>query len=134
MDNKADVGVTEKTDVVVVKAKPVRRIYKGAGRTIHKIPLSILEDPQINEAIAALPQNYNFEIHKTIWRARELKAKRVALQMPEGDIHFKLFLMTVLTTNTFLLPFAGLLMFSLIISDIIERFTDADTVIMGDVS
>lgn len=30
--------------------------------------------------------------------------------------------------------FAGLLMFSLIISDIIERFTEADTVIMGDVS
>lgn len=29
---------------------------------------------------------------------------------------------------------AGLLLFSLIISDIIERFTDADTVIMGDVS
>lgn len=28
----------------------------------------------------------------------------------------------------------GLLLFSLIISDIIERFTEADTVIMGDVS
>lgn len=69
---------------VVVKAKPVRRVFKGATRTINKIPQEILNDPQINEAISALPQNYNFEIHKTIWRVRELKAKRVALQMPEG--------------------------------------------------
>lgn len=74
----------EKTDVVIVKAKPTRRVYKGAGRTIHKIPQSILEDPALNEAIAALPKNYNFEIHKTIWKVRESKAKRVALQLPEG--------------------------------------------------
>lgn len=96
--------------VVVVKAKP-KRVFKGTTRTINKIPPSILEDPEINDAIAALPKNYNFEIHKTIWRVREMKAKRVALQLPEG-----------------------LLIFSLIISDIIERFTEADTVIMGDVS
>lgn len=76
---------TESTDVVIVKAKPIRRIYKGAGRTINKIPPSILNDPEINEAISALPQNYNFELHKTIWRIRELKAKRVALQLPEGE-------------------------------------------------
>lgn len=76
------------TDVVIVKAKPVRRVYKGTGRsrTINKIPQSILDDPEINEAIKALPKNYNFEIHKTIWRVRDLKAKRVALQMPEGNI------------------------------------------------
>lgn len=77
--------MSDKTDVVIVKAKPARRIYKGAGRTINKIPPSILNDPEINEAISALPQNYNFELHKTIWRVRELKAKRVALQLPEGS-------------------------------------------------
>lgn len=76
---------TAESNVVVVKAKPVRRVYKGNKRTIHKIPQSILDDPEINDAIAVLPQNYNFEIHKTIWRAREMKAKRIALQMPEGD-------------------------------------------------
>lgn len=77
---------TEQTDVVIVKAKPVRKVYKGTvrSRTIHKIPQSILEDPELNAAIEALPKNYNFEIHKTIWRVRELKAKRVALQLPEG--------------------------------------------------
>lgn len=73
------------SNVVVVKAKPVRRVYKGAARIIHKIPQSLLDDPALNEAIAVLPQNYNFEIHKTIWRAREMKAKRIALQMPEGQ-------------------------------------------------
>lgn len=81
-------NTTESTDVVIVKAKPIRRIYKGAGRTINKIPPSILNDPEINEAISALPQNYNFELHKTIWRIRELKAKRVALQLPEGEKFF----------------------------------------------
>lgn len=86
MGDNSNTDSTEKTDVVVVKAKPVRRVYKGTGRarTINKIPQSILDDPQINEAIEALPNNYNFEIHKTIWRVRELKAKRVALQLPEG--------------------------------------------------
>lgn len=100
-------------EVQVVKAKPVRKVIKGAGaaRSVNRIPVEILNDSQLNEAIAALPSNYNFEIHKTIWRTRELKAKRVALQMPEG-----------------------LLIFSSVIAEIVERFTDADTVIMGDVT
>lgn len=72
-------------EVVVVKAKP-RRVFKGVTRTINKIPQNILEDPLINDAISVLPQNYNFELHKTIWRIRDMKAKRVALQMPEGTI------------------------------------------------
>lgn len=71
-------------EVVIVKAKPVRRVFKGVTRTINKIPQSIIDDPEINAAISVLPPNYNFEIHKTIWRTREMKAKRVALQMPEG--------------------------------------------------
>lgn len=94
--------------VVVVKAKPTRKIFKGATKTINKIPNSILNDEQLNKAISALPSNYNFEIHKTIHKIRETKAKRIALQMPEG-----------------------LLMFACPISDIIQKFTDADTIIMG---
>ncbi|GAB0086289.1 2-(3-amino-3-carboxypropyl)histidine synthase subunit 1 [Sergentomyia squamirostris] len=98
--------------VVVVKAKPVRKIFKPAAvRTLNKIPQEILTNSQLNAAIEALPKNYNFEIHKTIWRVRETKAKRVALQLPEG-----------------------LLVFSLVLCDIIERFTEADVVIMGDVT
>lgn len=80
---------TPTTDMVgssalVVKAKPIRKVFKGTPRTNNKIPQELLNDPILNDAIAALPSNYNFEIHKTIWRAREMKATRIALQMPEG--------------------------------------------------
>lgn len=108
-----DVDKDEKKDedlAVVVKAKPVRKVVKGPVR-LNKIPQEILNDPNINEAIKKLPENYNFEIHKTIWRIRESKAKRVALQMPEG-----------------------LLIFACRISNIIEAFTDAEVIIMGDVT
>lgn len=94
---------------IVVHAKP-KKVFKPKAR-LNRIPLELLENVELNNAISRLPSNYNFEIHKTIWRARELNAKRVALQMPEG-----------------------LLMYSLVIADIIERFTSADTVIMGDVT
>jgi 2-(3-amino-3-carboxypropyl)histidine synthase len=50
----------------------------------HRIPEEILNDPQLNAAIAQLPANYSFEIHKTIHHVRKNDAKMVALQMPEG--------------------------------------------------
>lgn len=107
----SEMEANQKTDVVIVKAKPTRKVFKGSTRVVNKIPQTILNDKDLNAAISVLPPNYNFEIHKTIWRIKESKAKRVALQMPEG-----------------------LLMFSLVICDIIERFTDADTIVMGDVT
>ncbi|KAJ8959502.1 hypothetical protein NQ318_022199 [Aromia moschata] len=94
---------------VVVKAKPERKVFKAAKVT--RIPDSIANDPKLQLAITALPKNYNFEIPKTIWRIKELKAKTVALQMPEG-----------------------LLLFSTTIADIIKQFTGADAIIMGDVT
>ncbi|CAH1801706.1 unnamed protein product [Owenia fusiformis] len=84
---------------------------KGIRRTAHQIPEEIINDVQLNDAIKQLPSNYNFEIHKTVWKVRYNKAKKVALQFPEG-----------------------LLLFACPIADIIERFTDAETVIMGDVT
>lgn len=55
----------------------------------HRIPDELLNDPELNTVIEkGLPNNYNFEVHKTIWRIRFLKAKRVALQMPEGLLRF----------------------------------------------
>lgn len=98
----------------------------------NQIPQDILNDCQLNAAIKQLPSNYSFEIHKTIQHVRKHNAKMVALQMPEG-----------------------LQMFACTIADIIERcagacrplvlasrptegtllrFTDALTVIMGDVT
>ncbi|KAI3354159.1 hypothetical protein L3Q82_018698, partial [Scortum barcoo] len=67
-------------------------------RVANQIPDEILQDLELQDAIKALPANYNFEIHKTIWRVRQANAKRVALQLPEG-----------------------LQMFACVIADIIER-------------
>ncbi|XP_055513628.1 2-(3-amino-3-carboxypropyl)histidine synthase subunit 1 isoform X3 [Leucoraja erinacea] len=80
-------------------------------RVANQIPEDILNDRELQEAVRVLPSNYNFEICKTVWRIKQAEAKRVALQMPEG-----------------------LQMFACTIADIIERFTDADTLIMGDVT
>ncbi|CCD23396.1 2-(3-amino-3-carboxypropyl)histidine synthase NDAI_0B03620 [Naumovozyma dairenensis CBS 421] len=102
---------TKKQDGTEVVHKP-RTSRINIGKSITHIPDDILDDKELNEAIKLLPENYNFEIHKTIWNIRKHKAKRVALQMPEG-----------------------LLIFSLIISDILEQFCDGvETVVMGDVS
>jgi 2-(3-amino-3-carboxypropyl)histidine synthase len=82
--------------------------------TASQIPKELLEDPELLSALKILPVNYNFEIPKTIWRLRQAKASRVALQFPEG-----------------------LQMFSCVIADILERFcapTLEDVVIMGDVT
>nr|CAG4716405.1 unnamed protein product [Naegleria fowleri] len=79
----------------------------------NSVPASIMENEELNRLIKeTLPSNYNFEIHKTIHRIQQIKPKRVALQFPEG-----------------------LLLFSCVISDIIERFCpETSTVIMGDVT
>ncbi|KAH9278403.1 Diphthamide biosynthesis protein 1 [Echinococcus granulosus] len=54
-----------------------------------RIPDKLLNDQILTEIIQNyLPRNYNFEIHKTIWRIRCLKARCVALQMPEGLLRF----------------------------------------------
>jgi 2-(3-amino-3-carboxypropyl)histidine synthase len=37
-----------------------------------RIPDDIVGDPELQAAIAQLPSNYNFEVHKTVWRAREV--------------------------------------------------------------
>ncbi|KAG9011845.1 Diphthamide biosynthesis protein 1 [Tulasnella sp. JGI-2019a] len=101
-------------------SKPRKRFIGKAGKpstksgahvVSHQIPADVLEDPLLNEAIRQLPPNYSFEIHKTVHQIRKHGAKMVALQMPEG-----------------------LLMFACTIADIVERFTDVLTVIMGDVT
>nr|XP_055052605.1 2-(3-amino-3-carboxypropyl)histidine synthase subunit 1 isoform X1 [Misgurnus anguillicaudatus] len=97
------------TDIEAVATKKPN--VRGPRRVANQIPDEILKDPELTDAIKTLPANYNFEIHKTIWRVRQAKAKRVALQLPEG-----------------------LQMFACVIADIIERFTEADTLVMGDVT
>ncbi|WRT70573.1 diphthamide biosynthesis protein 1 [Kwoniella shivajii] len=83
---------------------PIRRVA-------NLIPDDILNDTQLNAAIAALPGNYNFEIHKTIHHIRRDKVTSVALQMPEG-----------------------LMMYGCAIADIIETFTGALPMLLADVT
>ena len=80
-------------------------------RLATQIPEEILENSELNQAISLLPGNYNFELHKTVWRIRQAGARTVALQFPEG-----------------------LLMFACTIADIVHQFTGAETIIMGDVT
>ena len=99
-------GTGTVTTEIVPRERGVRK-----GKIGSQIPTEILNNVELNSAISVLPSNYNFEIHKTVWRIRQTDSKCVALQFPEG-----------------------LLMFSCTIADIIERFTDAETIIMGDVT
>ncbi|OQO09143.1 Diphthamide biosynthesis protein 1 [Cryoendolithus antarcticus] len=95
-------------DSSAVQVAPRRR----PARTLNNVPDSILHDTAINEAIALLPKNYNFELHKTIHRIRTSGAQKIALQMPEG-----------------------LLLFATTISDILTQFCPNTTyLIMGDVT
>ncbi|KAL8282174.1 hypothetical protein RB597_009735 [Gaeumannomyces tritici] len=85
---------------------------KRPPRLLNQVPPELLADAELKAAIALLPANYSFEIHKTIHRIRTLGAKRVALQMPEG-----------------------LLLFATTISDILTQFCQGvETLIMGDVT
>lgn len=95
------------TTELVKKINPKTNIRHA----INQIPPELLNDEELNAAIKLLPSNYNFEIHKTVWNIRKHKAKRVAIQMPEG-----------------------LLIYSLVISDILEQFCQCEIVVMGDVS
>ncbi|KAF4619138.1 hypothetical protein D9613_005560 [Agrocybe pediades] len=92
-------------------SKPTKSSSASSSILLNQIPQDILQDEQLNAAISTIPLNYSFEIHKTIHHVRKNKATMVALQMPEG-----------------------LQMFACTIADIIERFTSALTVIMGDVT
>ncbi|KAG5524361.1 hypothetical protein RHGRI_031129 [Rhododendron griersonianum] len=86
--------------------RPPKRFIKN------QIPDSITTNPALAAAISLLPSNYNFEVHKTLWRVLSTGAKRVALQFPEG-----------------------LLMYSLILSDILAAFAAVETCfILGDVT
>ena len=87
------------------KSKKPARVLGG------RIPQEILSDEKLNQAIKTLPSNYSFEIHKTIWHVRKNSSTCVALQFPEG-----------------------LLMYACVISDIINKFTGVETLILGDVT
>lgn len=66
-----------------------------------QVPDHILNNAALAAAMSVLPVNYNFEIHKTVWRIQQAGAKQVALQFPEG------LLMYACTIADILQEFAG---------------------------
>lgn len=72
----------------------------------------ISQNPNLIKDLKILPQNYSFEIPKTIWKIKSTQSKTVALQMPEG-----------------------LTMFACLIADILEKYTqNVEFIILGDVT
>ena len=76
---------------LVIRKSKNRGIFcsnsKNMKRTVvrhNAIPDELLHNESLNAAIAKLPSNYNFEIHKTIHRINQVGAKNVCLQFPEG--------------------------------------------------
>merc|ERR1712002_377182 len=110
MDNTTPALTTTNTNQLE-KHTPALSKPPPKRRVLNQIPEEILNNESLNRSIKTLPSNYNFEIHKTVWKIKQAEARRVALQFPEG-----------------------LLMFACVIADIVEEFTAAETLIMGDVT
>ena len=93
------------------KPRRVVRRVNGGVKKRNVIPDSIIKNEALNRAISILPANYNFEIHKTVWRIQSEKAKMVALQFPEG-----------------------LLMYACLIADILGKWGNTKVIVLGDVT
>ncbi|AFM98622.1 diphthamide synthase subunit [Encephalitozoon hellem] len=70
----------------------------------------VLEQKEIPECQRYLPKNYNFEMRKVLRTIERIGARKVTLQFPDG-----------------------LLKYSFVIIDIIEKYTSAECVILNDV-
>ncbi len=90
---------------------PVSVVRRVKAMTKRQIPDDIIHNEELNKIIAILPNNYNFEIHKTIWRIRTEGSTVVALQFPEG-----------------------LLMYACVIADILTKFSGVQVMVLGDVT
>jgi 2-(3-amino-3-carboxypropyl)histidine synthase len=71
--------LTTSESTSLITSKPIKHY-----RSQPSIPTDLLNNLHLQQAISVLPSNYNFEIYKSLWRIRELKATMVALQFPEG--------------------------------------------------
>jgi len=102
-----DTTVSDSSQTVGPKVAGPKRVVVR-----QQVPDEILHNEDLTAALQVLPANYNFEIHKTVWRLKQAEAKRVALQFPEG-----------------------LLMFACALVDIFETFAGVDhCFVLGDVT
>jgi 2-(3-amino-3-carboxypropyl)histidine synthase len=61
---------------VVVQKDAVAVQHKVVRKAARQVPLEILNNPDLQTAVTALPGNYNFEIYKTVWKVKQAQAKR----------------------------------------------------------
>lgn len=59
-------GQTADGAIVPKEAGPAKRIVR------QQVPDEILHNEKLQRAVSVLPSNYNFEIHKTIWRIKQV--------------------------------------------------------------
>lgn len=58
---------------------PAPRLH--AAVRARQVPESITGNAALAAAMSALPANYNFEIHKTVWRIQQAGAKQVRYRL-----------------------------------------------------
>ncbi|KAJ1568312.1 Diphthamide biosynthesis protein 1 [Cladochytrium tenue] len=76
-DSIEDLGRAVTAVAVSDSGRP--RAVAGAGAGAGGVPEDILQDKALAQAVKALPANYNFEIHKTVWQLRKAESKRAAV-------------------------------------------------------
>lgn len=107
----AECGSSSDAGCCQQKKSPPKKLVRVRAVAKRRIPEDIVNNPTLNQAISILPSNYNFEIHKTLWRIRTESSKVVALQFPEG-----------------------LLMYACVITDILIKFAGVKVMVLGDVT
>lgn len=104
-----DVQIFKKSD----NEKKIIIKYTNEDREKYK---DLEENELLNLAISKLPSNYNFEIYKSLIRINDINSQinrkvRVSLQMPDG-----------------------FMIFSILIADILETFSNSECIILGDIT
>lgn len=137
-DNNGNETTSKKT----VKRRIIRRRQGTSGNNDNKqntgIPETLTKNPDLIKAITALPQAYEFEILKTLWRiqqqvqSKESASSQTSASSPAEDEKEK----HANITHVALQMPEGLLMYACTIGDIIKRFclTVQTVSVMGDVT
>lgn len=87
----AEFSASSQDERLVIRPKESRVVRSNL------IPDAILHDEFLQSLVTnSLPKNYNFEVYKTIWKIKQINAKRIILQLPEGLIRFGTVLVDVM--------------------------------------
>ena len=90
----------QKENIQKYEIKPEKRIINIMGEDKYK---EMKEDKLLSLAISKLPDNYNFEIYKSLYKIKQISEKknkkpRIALQFPDGLMCFSILISDILST------------------------------------